>query len=56
MPHVITRTNEFRPGRWLSYAALACAISFVLGLGFGQHDAHQSPPSPCTSSPAPATR
>jgi len=54
MPHVVTRTSEFRPFKWIGYAALACAVSFVLGMGTAQHNAHETPP--CTSSPVPSSR
>jgi hypothetical protein len=42
MPHVITRTNEFRPAKWIGGVAVACAVAFVLGLSFGQHNANQA--------------
>jgi hypothetical protein len=42
MPHVVTRTTQFQPWRWVGFAALACGIAFTLGLGYGQHDSNQA--------------
>ncbi|MFC0545720.1 hypothetical protein [Kutzneria chonburiensis] len=51
MPHIATRTSEFRPFKWIGAAAMACAVAFVLGLGYGQHDANQAG-SKTTAAPA----
>lgn len=51
MPHVVTRTNEFRPLKWIGAAVLACAVAFVLGLGFGQHNANQAVAKAATPAP-----
>lgn len=32
MSPTITHTHEFRPGRWLSAALIACVAAYVLGL------------------------
>jgi hypothetical protein len=29
------RTSEFRPFKWIGYAALGCAVRFVHGMGTG---------------------
>jgi len=49
MPHVITHTSQFRPLKWIGAAALACAVAFVLGLGFGQHGTAQAKPTASTT-------
>lgn len=43
MPPTITHTREFRPGRWLGAAALACLAAFVIGLSWGSPRVVQQP-------------
>lgn len=32
MPANVTHTHEFRPGRWLRAALIACALAYVAGV------------------------
>ncbi|ROP37422.1 hypothetical protein [Saccharothrix texasensis] len=48
---VITRTSEFRPGRWIMLAAAACAIAYVLGAASTMPDSTVTAPPSAVCAP-----
>ncbi len=48
---VITRTSEFKPGRWIMLAAAACAIAYVLGAASATPDGSATAPPSVSCAP-----
>jgi hypothetical protein len=48
MPSHVTTSRAFRPFRWITYAAVACAVSFVVGLASAPYPPVATTPPSCT--------